>query len=397
MGAARNWTQAEYAQLAEEWGQYSIPTLAKRMNRSETAIKIKASRLGLGAHRSASEFISFNELIKIIGMSRGTNGSNYSWSYQKLKEAGLKIHLHKVQNNSFRMVDIAEFWKFAEKNRHLFDFSRLEENALGKEPAWVKVKRTEDYKRTFAVKPHNFKWTEAEDKELLRLLRAYRYTYPEIAAKLRRSEGAIQRRVNDLGIKERPLKADNHTPWTDKQLQTLGRMMKAGSNYETMSGAIGKSTKAIRGKVFTVYLTENLDKACKLMGDGEFGDNRPERKLSQKLLMTMEEKAEVKESMSKLVGLLTYQIRKHFDDQDNWQRNLCQHWDNVKGCTAGGVNCDDCADFLRIRPQYCGRCGATFYERKENRICERCRTARKKSAARKYLMLQQRNERKASP
>lgn len=391
MGQARNWTQEECAILAEEWGLYSIPTIAKHLRRSENAIKEKASRMGLGGHLAASDLVSFNVLIKELGISKSSTGSCYSWALAKFKKYGLKIHTHRVQNSTFKVVDIEEFWEFAEKNRHLFDFSRLEENALGAEPAWVKVKRTEDFKRTFKVKPHNSKWTEAEDRELLRLLRTYQYTYPEIASKLHRSEGAIQRRVNDLGIKERPLKADNHTIWTDEQLQILGRMMKAGANYETMSEAIGKSAKAIRGKVFTVYLTERLDKACQLMGDGEFGDNRPERKLSQKLLMTVEEKAEVKESMSKLVGLLTYQLRKHFDDQENWQRNLCQHWDKVKGCTAGGVDCDDCANFLRIRPQYCGRCGATFYEQKENRICERCRTARKKSAARKYLWMQQRH------
>lgn len=393
MGMARNWTQAERNRLAEEWGEYSIPTLAKRMNRSENGIRIMACRLGLGSHLSNSDLISFNTLLKEFGISKKSSGSSYTFYLQKFKEEGLKIHTHRVSQNTFRMVDIEEFWEFAEKHRHLFDFSRLEENALGAEPAWVKVKRTEDYRRTFMVKPHNTQWTEAEDRELLRLLRMYRYTYSEIASKLCRSEGAIQRRVNDLGIKERPLKADNHTQWTEEQLAMLGRMIKAGSNYETMSGAIGKSSKAIRGKVFAVYLTENLDKACKLMGDGAFGDNRPERKLSQKLLMTVEEKAEVKESMSRLVGLLTYQIRKHFDDQDNWQRNLCQHWDKIKGCTAGGVDCDDCADFLRIRPQYCGRCGATFYENKENRICERCRTARKKSAARKYLRMQERKRR----
>lgn len=369
---------------------YSIPTIAKRMNRSEAAIKVRASRLGLGAHLAASEFITFNVLIQELGISKHGSGSCYSWALEKFQKCGLKIHKHRVQNNTFKMVNIEEFWEFAEKNRHLFDFSRLEENVLGMEPEWVKVKRAEDYKRARMVKPKNYRWTEAEDRELLRLLRMYRFTYPEIAERLRRSEGAIQRRITDLGYKERPLKADNQVKWTQEQLNILDQMIKDGSSYETMSGAIGKSAKAIRGKVFTVYLTEDLDKVCRMMGDGKFGDNRPERKLSQKLLMSTEEKAEVKEQMSKLVGLLTYQIRKHFDDQDNWQRNLCQHWDKVKGCTAGGVNCDDCADFLRIRPQYCGRCGATFYEQKENRICERCRIARKKSAARKYLWAQER-------
>lgn len=67
-----------------------------------------------------------------------------------------------------------------------------------------------------------------------------------------------------------------------------------------------------------------------------------------------------------------------------WQKDLCMHWDEAKGCTAGGQDCDSCTLFVRIRPQYCARCGGTFYERQENRFCQKCRTARKKQAQRKW-------------
>ena len=144
---------------------YSIPTIAKRMNRSEAAIRVRAQRLGLGAHIAASEFITFNVLIKELGLSGKGNGSCYSWALEKFQKCGLKIHTHRVQNNTFKMVDIEEFWEFAEKNRHLFDFSRLEENVLGAEPAWVKVKRAEDYKRARMVKTKSVRWTEADDKD----------------------------------------------------------------------------------------------------------------------------------------------------------------------------------------------------------------------------------------
>lgn len=390
MGQARNWTEAELDRLREEWGMYSVGTLAKRLNRSYNAVVERASRLGLGAHLRSSDLISINVLLQELGMSK--NGSGYSWNVDKLKNAGLPIHMQKVKNCSFRMVDIEEFWTFAEKNRHLFDFSRLEENALGAEPAWVKAKRAEDYSRACMVKPYNTKWTETEEKELLRLLRTYRYTYAEIASRLHRSEGAIVRRMQDLGIKERPLKADNHVQWTQEELQTVARMIKAGSSYENMSAVLGKSAKAIRGRVFNMYLSENLNKVSKLIGDGEWGDNRPERKVSQKLLMTVEEKGQTKDALSRLAGLLQQRIRQHYDDQDNWQRHLCQNWDEAKGCAAGCLNCDECDSFQRIRPQYCGRCGATFFERKENRICEPCRMARKKSAARKYMRMNARRK-----
>lgn len=387
MGRARNWTQEEKDLLAELWGTISIGAIAKRLGRSENAIVVRSQRLGLGAHLAASDMISLNELMKCFGYV-----TTYSHLVKRWTDAGMKIHRQKVKNNSFRMVDIDEFWEFAEQNRHLFDFSRLEENILGSEPEWVKAKRAEDFKRARAVKPNCTKWTEAEDRELLRLLRAYRYTVLEIAAKLNRTEGGVVKRIQDLGLRERPVKADNHNLWTEEQFQTIGRMIKAGSSYESMSLAVGKSTKAIRGRVYTMYLTENLAKVAKIIGDGEWGDNRPERPISKYLTMTVEEKEQTKAAMSSLVCLLTYQIRKHFDDQDNWQRNLCQHWDERKGCTAGGVNCDECDRFERIRPQNCVRCGATFYERKENRKCERCRKQIKNQKAYKYIKVKERGK-----
>lgn len=67
-----------------------------------------------------------------------------------------------------------------------------------------------------------------------------------------------------------------------------------------------------------------------------------------------------------------------------WQKDLCQLWDDVKGCTAGCTDCDTCTEFRRIQPQYCARCGGTFYERTGNRFCQSCRAARKKAAQRKW-------------
>ena len=380
MGQDRNWTQAEYEQLAEEWGLYSIGAIARHLRRSENAIKIKAVKLGLGRHTESSGRISYNQFFKALGLT-----GSYSYKLKTYTDNGLKIHNHKVHNCSVRMVDIDEFWEWAEKNKTLIDFARVEPNIFGKEPDWVKIKRAEDFKRQFAIKPNNTPWSEAEDKELLRLLREYKYTWPELSERLHRTEGAIQRRVTDLHIKERPIKADNHTKWTESELLTVCDMIKSGSNYENISRTIGKSVKAIRGRVYTEYLTENLNKVRQIIGSGNWSDNRPPRTLKQKQYMSSSEKEQTKAEASKLVGLLTYRIKKHFEDQDNWQRLLCQNWDKVKGCTVGGVNCDDCEKFERIRPQYCVMCGATFFERTENKRCERCRTQRKKAAARKHL------------
>lgn len=61
-----------------------------------------------------------------------------------------------------------------------------------------------------------------------------------------------------------------------------------------------------------------------------------------------------------------------------WQRLSCQLWSDTKGCTAGEKNCDECVSYRRVQPQYCEGCGATFYEREQNRLCASCRAGRKK-------------------
>ena len=261
MGLGKNWTKEEEERLAEEWGMYSVDTIAKHLSRSHNAILIKVSRLGLGSHLSNSSMVTLNQLLDALGLHGG-----YTERSRKFKAAGLKIHKQRVKDCSFRMVDLEEFWEWAEKNKQLIDFSRFEENALGAEPSWVKVKRAEDFKRGRMVKPRNAKWTEAEERELIRLLRTYRYGWAEIAQKLHRSEGAIQRRIQDLGLKERPLREDPHSVWTDQQLATVHEMILAGSNYENMSLAIGKSVKAIRGKMFALYGTEKLVKVSQMIG-----------------------------------------------------------------------------------------------------------------------------------
>ena len=80
-------------------------------------------------------------------------------------------------------------------------------------------------------------------------------------------------------------------------------------------------------------------------------------------------------------------LRKRMNDlgyDPYWQRFMCMNWDDIGGCSAGCTDCDSCTAFRRIQPQYCARCGGTFYERKENRFCAACRTARKKQAQRHW-------------
>lgn len=376
----RPWKPEDENYLAEKWGYASVPAIAKKLNRTENAVVVRAQRLGLGAVLMAGGYVTLNQLLATVtGRERGNTYQRKSW----VENRGLPVHRKKVNRCSFSVVYLEEFWEWAEHNRSFLDFSKMEPLALGREPAWVAEQRKKDY-RACAIQRKD-PWTADEDSRLKMLLGQHKYTWAELSELLHRTTGAIQHRCRDLGIKNRPVKADNHgksAMWTDNDYAVLADGIRHGDSYMAIGQALGKSEKAVRGKVYTVYLTESADKVREYMGDGPWGAGAPEPKVKQAVHLSTT-RTEVRKQLSYLAGLL----RKRANDlgyDPYWQRFMCQNWDDFGGCSAGCANCDDCTEFRRIRPQYCARCGGTFYERKENRFCGACRTARKKKAQRHW-------------
>lgn len=382
MGSNKNWSREELLYLEESWGTVSKVNIAKHLNRSVTAVTLKAQRIGLGPFLLCGEYITFNELIKTLTGHQSNSYQLESW----LKNRDFPIHYKRVGQNRFRVVYLNEFWKWAEKNRSFIDFSRMEPFSLGKEPEWVDEQRRKDYK-AFSLQRKD-PWTPAEDAKLLYLLEKQEYGYKELSAILRRSAGAIQRRCTDLGTKYRPVKADNHSvesTWTDEDYDVLAEGIKNGDSYTVIGNSLNRSEKAVRGKVYFVYLTESADKVRAMMGEGNWGDGAPEVLVKQGIHLSRC-RSETRKNLSTLAGLLKYRMNQLGYDP-YFQRFMCMNWDDFEGCSAGCTDCDSCLEFRRIRPQYCARCGSTFYERKENRFCQDCRRAKKKQAQKKWCAL----------
>lgn len=382
MGAGRNWTEKEKQYLEENWGTTSINTIMKNLNRSRNAINVMVQRMGLGAFLENGDYITWNQLQTAIGNGKHGNGyKNKSW----IENRSFPIHTRRVGDNSFKVVYIVEFWEWAEKNKDLMDFSKFEENTLGKEPDWAKEKRKHDFEknRKYIKTP----WTPAEDARLAHLLGQHKYNYDELSRMIRRTSGAIQRRICDLGIKDRPVKADNHTKWTEQDYEKLCELIKSGYGYELMAEEIGRSSKAIRGRVYAMYLTENLDKAREIIGTGSWGDNRPERKIKHWNCMDPQERTEVRDLMTRLAAVLQYEFRDQLS-RTEWgeffQKDMCQ---NFSGKCLQTPGCDECDNYKMIEPQNCKMCGKTFFERKTNNFCQSCRNMRKKQYLRKRAAL----------
>jgi len=386
----KKWTQEQLDYLQENYGKYSIPALAKNLGKTVNAIKVMRQRLGLGAFLMNGEYISLNQLLLAV------SGGSSTYSYKMIswvQNRGLPVHTKKVENCTFRVVYLEEFWEWAEKNRSFLDFSKMEPLALGEEPPWVAEQRKKDI-NAFRLQRKD-PWTPAEDSRLIMLLKMHKYGYAELSEMLHRSAGAIQRRCTDLGIKERPVKADNHSAeakWTDEDFKILADGIRSGASYTEIGRKIGKSEKAIRGKVYFVYLTENADKVRAMIGDQPWGSGAPVPTVKQAVHLSRT-RTETKAVLEQLAGVLyhrTLELKK-VDYDHYFQRAMCMNWDDLHSCCAAGCeDCDACIEFIRIQPQYCVRCGVTSFERTENRVCAPCRAARKRQGFRKYSYLNSR-------
>lgn len=376
----RTWTAEEENYLRESWGTVTVDGICRHLNRTKNAIMVRVQRLGLPPYLESGEYITFQQLILAMGLGR-TSGKYLQISWVKNRDFPMRYK--RRGKATIRVVYLEEFWPWAEKNRSFLDFSKMEPLALGAEPGWVAEQRRKDF-QAFAIQRKD-PWTPEEDGRLKTLVEQQRYGYAELSEMLRRSAGAILRRCTDLGLKARPVKADNHgsaATWTKEDFDKLADGIRRGDSYTLIGKAIGKSEKAVRGKVYFVYLTESQDRVRAMMGECSWGYGAPEPTVKQAVCLSRT-KTEARKNLTALVGVLRYRMNQLGYDP-YWQRFMCMNWDDIGGCSVGCADCDSCTEFRRIQPQYCARCGATFYERKENRFCSSCRQARKKQAQRHW-------------
>ena len=325
----RTWTSEEIDYLRNNWGMVTMQSLCRKLNRTEAAISCKRQKLGLGAFLEHGDYITLHQLlVAFTGTSASDSYKMKSW----VKDRGMPVHTRLIKEKRVRIIYLDEFWKWAEKHRSFLDFSKMEPLALGEEPEWVAEQRKKDFK-AFATQRKD-PWTPEEDSRLIMLLKMHKYGYAELSEMLQRSAGAIQRRCTDLKIKERPVKADNHNAeakWTDADFEILADGIRNGDSYTEIGRKIGKSEKAIRAKVYFVYLTEQADKVRIMMGDQAWGSGAPVPTVKQAVHLSRT-RTETKEMLEQLAGVLyrrTLELKK-VDYDHYFQRAVCMNWDELQ-------------------------------------------------------------------
>ncbi|MBT2696371.1 hypothetical protein J7E79_02830 [Bacillus sp. ISL-40] len=239
-----SWTKDDLDFLQDRWGQISFKTIAQKLNRSVDAVKQKAFDLSLGDASLSFEGITLHQLALATNISYSVY-KNWVNLYDFPIKRKVFAYEMKVQ-----VVRYHDWWKWAEKNKQMIDFSRIEKNILGAEPDWVEGKRNADFiKRTKIKKSHNQAWTTEEDNILKGMLNAYKHTYPEIAQRVNRSEGAVKRRILDLGLKARPIRLNNHIKYTPEEVKMIETLFDKGHCLEDIASRMNKSAIGVRGKM----------------------------------------------------------------------------------------------------------------------------------------------------
>lgn len=247
------WSKEDVEYLEDNYGVKSIGTIARNLGRTETSVIVRKTRMGLGTFLDSGEYVTYSQLlVALYGLDTAESAYrvNKSWT-------GFPVKRKKVLNNSFKIVYIEDFWKWAEENKRKIDFSKMEENILGAEPEWVKQKRRID----FECRMKNSPWTKAEDMKLERMLNQRKYNYTDLSATLNRTEGAIRRRIWDLALDVKPVRAKAKM-WTKEEIAKLVFLYDEGWSLEKIGQKLGRTGQSVRGKIELIqnpdmYLRKN--------------------------------------------------------------------------------------------------------------------------------------------
>lgn len=252
--AGVKWTESDIEYLQTCWGRRPIPKIAKTLNRTAKAVRVKAMRLNLGSFLMGGDYITYSQLLSALGKSTAHTETNKSW----VQKRGLPLKYTYVncRKRKVAIIYLDAFWKWAKVNRSLINWYKFEQNSLGEEPQWVK-----EYRKTNITNKVRLPWSQQEDELLKMLLKQHRYSYSEISKQLDRTQGAVLWRCKILNIKERPIRAYAHNMWTDEEIDKLKHLINMGYTYEQMEQYMGRGASALRGKVKRMAKTVNLDKA----------------------------------------------------------------------------------------------------------------------------------------
>ena len=158
-GSGTHWDKADEEQFADDWLNLSKTKdmLVRKYKRSYGSLIVKAKQMKLG-RRPLDEYYNADQIADAFHISRDVV---YSWMKKGLKT--IRPSVNRI------LIDGEDLMRFLEKNKDLYDASRIDFSFLPMHPEWMRRKFFEDNE-----KPKmniNRPYTNAEDLLIQKLVR----------------------------------------------------------------------------------------------------------------------------------------------------------------------------------------------------------------------------------
>lgn len=229
----KEWKNEEIEYLKENFGSEPIEEIARKLNRSVSAVLLKSRRLRIGSISANMDNLNTVQLGDALGI-QARDVVNFINKY------GLKARKVKLIKRRVYRIKLSNFWKWAELNKDKIHWEKVEKNILGKEPPWVDDARKEI---DIATKKKYTKWSEYE-KDKLKFYYNKGLTYKEIANKLNRGIATVQAMRKKMGLPNKIIELK----WQDEEVEILIDMAFKGYTDEQMAEELGRSKKMITNK-----------------------------------------------------------------------------------------------------------------------------------------------------
>lgn len=237
------YTEEELMWIERSWGKVSTASIAKKLGRRESAIQLKAFRLGLGSMLDNKDYLILTEVVDIMGVDRNT-----VCKYRRLKNMPFK-NRHLTSNQTVQSIEYEDFLQWLMDNIDLWDSTKVGKLALltlgfDQNTLEAKIKRDKIKKEKQTL----------TNKDIEIVIKMYRqcHTYQEIADRLNKNYNAIKYRIDCL-VKEgklernkgrgRLIRRTNRTSygWQKWQDEALIKLFREGKTLKEISEIVGKT------------------------------------------------------------------------------------------------------------------------------------------------------------
>lgn len=145
----KRWNNEDLHYLEKSWGLRPVSVIARRLKRTNHAVRLKAASLKLGRRTEYVDGVSLGLFLKVL-LARGCNANKHD--YKKYFSVGAP-YFSINDKRKFYLVNIDKFWEWAEQNPNVYDLSRIEFLSLGKEPSWM-----HEYRKRKSVELADKRW-----------------------------------------------------------------------------------------------------------------------------------------------------------------------------------------------------------------------------------------------